>query len=811
MADAANGKLEITQLSHTKISELEQRYIELLEARIAKLEKRLASADVPEVTPNTLKSPGSEAGDNGLVHGVNGVHDGSSQKGTQENASEPSESTKEDEPRYTVIVSKWDPDAGDFIDINTTKKEEKKVIGPENQSRIAFTFKKLTMARSRHSKTESLSSEVKIEFEPLQRLLGKITSHWGWSETVTTCSSPFGPLIYAWSQALSEAQKFVEDEPDDEKQARADLNELLRMISTSSGYLPLDRYFQDRNTFIDERTITHAALWTLFPPGTLIVSQLFLDEPQIFTVSSCDGFVMEEQTFDLVCFCFDWNGSEFSRVPFELKVPYWGPDRRSIVELPFYPLQYYTDPDVEDGSPPDRAIENLKEKLIERGKKFVDYCTAAKGKQMFKYKGDAHFHTGRSLIHRSDSPDDDQNRNSDDASIAIGIGGARSRNETRYISRKKIDGTTMVDFDSFFEYLSPNTPILGNLQRYEGQLESLSPERRANPIFRDMYKFHWDKHSPDKKMTPDQYLHCPPRVLGYALKQKKWAQLLVEGLQAPDEADATVFNDKLQLEEEAKELVKWSVQAHEQGKKTNKKGESMSLQDFAPDKGKGLVIMLYGFPGVGKTLTAESVALMAGKPLLSVGVSDIGIEGDKVEANLQKVFDLAGKWEAVLLFDEADVFLEARGDGENDLRRNAMVSVLLRVLEYYDGILILTTNRMKSFDIAVQSRIHIAIKYDELDSDQQYEIFKSFLDQLRRKKLTDNYDDLISWVKKDGKKFQFNGRQIRNVVSTAMGIALVDEGGGKLKREHLVRVAQQTKEFKQDLKSQEEIFKAKTK
>jgi hypothetical protein len=52
---------------------------------------------------------------------------------------------------------------------------------------------------------------------------------------------------------------------------------------------------------------------------------------------------------------------------------------------------------------------------------------------------------------------------------------------------------------------------------------------------------------------------------------------------------------------------------------------------------------------VGKTLTAESVALMAGKPLLSVGVSDIGTESDKVEANLEKIFDLAGKWEAVLL------------------------------------------------------------------------------------------------------------------------------------------------------------------
>lgn len=343
-----------------------------------------------------------------------------------------------------MIVSKWDPDAGDFIDNDATKKEEKKAIGPENQSRIAFTFKKLTMARSRHSKIESLSSEVKIESEPLQRLLGKITSKWGWSETVTTCTSPFGPLVYAWTEALSEAQKFVEHEPEDEKQARADLNELLRMISTSSGYLPLDRYFQDRNTFTSERSITHAALWTLFPPGTLIVSQQPLDRLQIFTVSSCDGFVMEGQTFDLVCFCFDWDGSEFGRVPFEFKVPYWGPDRRSIVELPFYPLQYYTEPTSEEGILPGDAIASLKDKLIKRGKKFVDYCTAVKGKQMFKYKGDAHFHTSRSLIHRSDSTEIDQNRNSDDASTVNVIGGSRSRNEPRYISRKKVCTSTLL-------------------------------------------------------------------------------------------------------------------------------------------------------------------------------------------------------------------------------------------------------------------------------------------------------------------------------------------------------------------------------
>ena len=77
---------------------------------------------------------------------------------------------------------------------------------------------------------------------------------------------------------------------------------------------------------------------------------------------------------------------------------------------------------------------------------------------------------------------------------------------------------------------------------------------------------------------------------------------------------------------------------------------------------------------------------------------------------------------------------------------------------------------MKSFDIAVQSRIRMyingiclfkwksdssldfAIKYDGLDADQQYEIFQLFLAQLKKKNLVHDYNDLVSWVKKDGMK-----------------------------------------------------------
>ncbi|KAF2688250.1 P-loop containing nucleoside triphosphate hydrolase protein [Lentithecium fluviatile CBS 122367] len=783
-----------------RISELEQRYIQLLESKIASLELQVA-ADKKNSSSSEVKAPSSVAGDAG--------------------SDNEDDKDDEDEPRYKVIISKWDSDAGDFKDTDATKKEKKKEIGPQNQPRRAFTLRKLTMGRPRYSayrnQADAVSSEVFIDFEPLQQLIGKITHKWGWTELVLSCRSPYTGLVYAWTEAQEEAVKVVEDEPDEQKQARTDLGELLRLISTSSGYLPLDVYFKDRKTFIDQGTITHSALWTLFPPGTLIVARPFLDEPQIFSVQSCDTFVSEDQTFDLVCYCFDWNGYEFSRVPFQMKIAYWGPDRRSIIELPFYPLQYHVDVNAAVGENErslaklkemnEKSVAELKEKLIERGKRFVSICTAPKGKQMFKYTGDAHFHTGRSLLHRSDDSTRERDRSDDSTSVAA-ANEATLRDEARRVSKKKVDGTTMVDFTSFYEYLSPNTPILGPMPRYEGQLETLSPERRANPIFREMYRFDWDKHPPTKEMTEDQYMLCPPRVLGYALKQKKWAQLLVDRLQPPDEADASTFRDKLQLDSELKELVQMSVQAHERGKETNKRGQPLALQDFAPDKGKGLVIMLYGYPGVGKTLTAESVALMAGKPLLSVGVSDIGIEGDKVEANLQKIFDLAGKWEAVLLFDEADVFLEARGEGENDLRRNAMVSVLLRVLEYYDGILILTTNRMKSFDIAVQSRIHIAIKYEELTQEQQIRIFDSFLDQLNEKKLVQNIGDLKKWVQGPGRKLQFNGRQIRNVVSTSLGIAMMDpDGDGRVGRIHLDRVAEQTKLFKQDLKSQEEIFK----
>ncbi len=82
-------------------------------------------------------------------------------------------------------------------------------------------------------------------------------------------------------------------------------------------------------------------------------------------------------------------------------------------------------------------------------------------------------------------------------------------------------------------------------------------------------------------------------------------------------------------------------------------------------------------------MTAETIAMATDRPLLAVGAAEIGVKPEFAEINLQEIFDDAARWEAVLLVDEADIFVEERR--ENDLDRNALVSVLLRCLEVYDG------------------------------------------------------------------------------------------------------------------------------
>lgn len=258
------------------------------------------------------------------------------------------------------------------------------------------------------------------------------------------------------------------------------------------------------------------------------------------------------------------------------------------------------------------------------------------------------------------------------------------------------------------------------------------------------------------------FLVTPPRLLGYATRQRIWGQISLDKAEPAKKPDRKVFIDELQLNDRHKTMILSLVEAHMQKKER-------PVRDLVEDKGKGLVLLLHGPPGVGKTLTAETVAKATGRPLFVVSVAEIGLDASRAERKLEKVFALATKWQAVLLVDEADVFLETR-NRNSPPSRNALVSVLLRVLEYYEGIIIMTTNRIRAIDVAVISRIHLAVRYDDLSVEQTHAIFKYYLDQLEPS-LIDDREEIDEFIYDHGENYPFNGRQIRNVVQAAHAYA----------------------------------------
>jgi len=83
----------------------------------------------------------------------------------------------------------------------------------------------------------------------------------------------------------------------------------------------------------------------------------------------------------------------------------------------------------------------------------------------------------------------------------------------------------------------------------------------------------------------------------------------------------------------------------------------------------------------------------------------------------------------VLLIGEADIFLERRK--HTDLASSGIVSVFLRKMEYFSGLLFLTTNRVGHIDKAFMSRVHVVIEYPTLDEAKRRLLWESFLKKMR--------------------------------------------------------------------------------
>ncbi|KPI39347.1 uncharacterized protein AB675_5207 [Cyphellophora attinorum] len=253
-----------------------------------------------------------------------------------------------------------------------------------------------------------------------------------------------------------------------------------------------------------------------------------------------------------------------------------------------------------------------------------------------------------------------------------------------------------------------------------------------------------------RPLTAKEYLLCASFVRGFALRAKLWLWLFV------DQIAAIRFNDNafdsLQLPAHQKRLINALVKTQARCKD--------NFDDVIAGKGRGMIMLLAGPPGVGKTLTAESVADNLRVPLYVMSAGDLGTDPSAIEVKLTFIMDNVARWNAVLLLDEADVFLEARS--VSDLERNKLVSIFLRMLEYYSGILFLTTNRIKNIDDAFHSRIHVTVNYPKLSETSRKHIWEAFLD--KHSSVSNNEIDELS-------KLDMNGRVIKNIMKTALMVA----------------------------------------
>eukprot|EP00118_Oscarella_pearsei_P009145 m.50967 g.50967 ORF g.50967 m.50967 type:complete len:743 (+) comp34107_c0_seq2:85-2313(+) len=325
--------------------------------------------------------------------------------------------------------------------------------------------------------------------------------------------------------------------------------------------------------------------------------------------------------------------------------------------------------------------------------------------------------------------------------------------EYTYTNKFKADGRVMVDGASFSRF-NPD---------YRGFTTSTSDDERTLDTLPD-----------------DKLFQTWPTVTGFSFAAKKWGELRLPNLEQIA-FDETSFA-RLVLEERKKNLIYSLV--------TN---SSKSFTDIIGGKGGGCIFLLHGPPGVGKTLTAEAIAELLHRPLYSVTIGELGITTTELEGKLRQILEVASIWNAVILIDEADIFLERRS--ENDLTRNALVGIFLRLLEYHQGVMFLTTNRVRSFDEAFHSRISVALHYEALDYTARKQVWNNLLEAADVSTSSLNLLELAHC--------DLNGRQIKTTIRLAQTLAYTE--GVAVGMKHIEETVMVAKQFEDDLKSIEPV------
>ena len=541
-------------------------------------------------------------------------------------------------------------------------------------------------------------------------------------------SAPFQSFIHRWSNLLEVKSK--ETDP----VTRDHLALLFDLLQKE-----LQNDLKARDDYILNGVITYDTLWMIFPPRAFLFRGSSGDAARLYSTEYTDDQC--GRYYDLRCEMVEWDGGRFGLNDFRWKIrEFIG--TTEITKLPAFPIQYHP------------KVEEIKADLIKRGKVYESLC----GYHFKYYQGVALKDTMLGPV-----------KITVDSRIIIDTYGWN-----RFMPDRQVSVSSLSEFES------TSTPTNDSDSNSYSDSDNEGNEDLHNNQ-NDPFSSRSDDALPNYStisLTPDQLLICSSSLKGYSMNNKTWLTFSIE-LVKPIKWNDNAYSS-LVLPGDHKDLILALAKAQME-KHTN------TFDDVIEGKGRGMIMLLSGPPGVGKTLTAESVAETMRTPLYTMSASDLGFSSRDVEKSLSKVLELTAKWNAVLLLDEADVFLEARS--AHDLERNKLVSIFLRILEYYEGTLFLTTNRVENIDAAFQSRIHVSMEYSELSESSRRHVWENFLkastppDQQPLSGFTDEQLSTLAGYK-------MNGREIKNVLKTAKLLANSHKGNwdGVLAFEHVESV-----------------------
>ena len=180
--------------------------------------------------------------------------------------------------------------------------------------------------------------------------------------------------------------------------------------------------------------------------------------------------------------------------------------------------------------------------------------------------------------------------------------------------------------------------------------------------------------------------------------------------------------------------------------------------------GRGSMMLFYGKPGTGKTMTAHAVAQHLNKRVLNVDIPTFIAHHD-AQRFLPGLFREAKIQNAILFFDECEMLFADRRGG------NMLVTLLLTELEQFEGVAIFATNIPRILDEAFQRRILVRVNFPEPDLHSRAEIWKSLVPE--EAPIAEDVDFSLL-----GARFELTGGYIKNAVLSAIADAVhsVEEG-----------------------------------